>query len=159
MAWRPFEACVVPQPSGDNDRIKLHGFPPCCFVAAAMEDTMVDTTKRNRELVADPPAQRPRLCKSQMVGVGRSASAQQARLRCHELQVRAIAVAARFAQSKSAFIDMPSNGLVHRLFRPGAYSRRSDLLPSGHRRCGGRMSATPVRKCQVQMKDALTAAY
>jgi hypothetical protein len=40
-----------------------------------MEDTMVDTTKRNRELVADPPAQRPRLCKSQMVGVGRSASA------------------------------------------------------------------------------------
>jgi hypothetical protein len=72
MAWRPFETCVVPQLSGNNDRIKLHGFPPCLFVAAAMEDTMVDTTKRNRELVADPPAQRPRLCKSQMVGVGRS---------------------------------------------------------------------------------------
>ena len=53
---------------------------------------MVDTTKRNRELVADPPAQRPRLCKSQMVGVGRSASAQKARLRGHELQVSAIAI-------------------------------------------------------------------
>jgi hypothetical protein len=61
MACRSFEACVVPQPSSDNDRIKLHRFPPCRFVAAAMEDTMVDTTKRNRELVADPPAQRPRL--------------------------------------------------------------------------------------------------
>jgi hypothetical protein len=43
--------------------------------AAAMEDTMVDTTKRNRELVADPSALCPRLCKSQMVGVGRSTSA------------------------------------------------------------------------------------
>jgi hypothetical protein len=71
IGWRFFEACAVPQPSGDNERIKLDGFPPCCFVAAAMEDTMVDATERNRELVADPPAQCPRLCKSQMVGVGR----------------------------------------------------------------------------------------
>ena len=85
---------------------------------------MVDTTKRNRELVADPAAQRPRLCKPQMMGVGRSASAQQARLRCHELQVRAIAIAARFAQRKSAFIDMPGNGVVHAVFRRGAYGRR-----------------------------------
>jgi hypothetical protein len=39
MAWRPFEACVVPQPSGNNDRIKLDGFPPRLFVAPAVEDT------------------------------------------------------------------------------------------------------------------------
>jgi hypothetical protein len=78
-----------------------------------------------------------------MVGVGRSAAAQQAGLGRYELQVRAIAIAPRFAQREGAFIDMPGNGVVHRLFRPGAYSRRSDLLPGVHRRRGGRMSATP----------------
>jgi hypothetical protein len=67
--------------SGDNDRIKLHGFPPRLFVAAAVEKTMVGAAKRNRELVAHPSAKRTRLCKSQMMGVRRLASAQQAWLR------------------------------------------------------------------------------
>ena len=71
---------------------------------------MVDATKRNRELVADPPAQCPRLCKPQMVGVGRPPPAQQARLRCHELQVSAIPITSRFAQREGSFIDMPTNG-------------------------------------------------
>jgi hypothetical protein len=101
---------------------------------------MVDTTKRDRELVADPPAQRPRLCKSQMVGVGRPASAQKARLRCHELEVRAIAITPRFAEREGAFIDMPGNGIVHAVFRPGTYDRRWHVILGQHRRYGGRTS-------------------
>jgi hypothetical protein len=66
---------------------------------------VVGAAQGNRKLVADPPAQCPRLCKSQMVGVGRPAPAQQARLRCHELQVRAIAVAVRFAQRGECSLD------------------------------------------------------
>jgi hypothetical protein len=93
---------------------------------------MVDTTKRNRELVADPPAQRPRLCKSQMVGVGRPAPAQQARLRCHELQMRTIAIAARFTQRESAFINRPGNGIVHAVF-----SRPACRRPKGRSVCLG----------------------
>src|ERR1700728_2136027 len=92
------ETGPFPQLSGDGDRIKLHRFPPCRFVATAMEDTMVGSAKGHCELVADPAAQRTWLGKSQMVGVRRSSSAEQARLRRHELKMRAIAVAARFAE-------------------------------------------------------------
>jgi hypothetical protein len=67
---------------------------------------MVGAAKGNGELVADPATQRARLGKSQVVGIRWLAPAHEARLRGYELQVRTIAVAARFAQSKGAFIDM-----------------------------------------------------
>jgi hypothetical protein len=64
-----------------------------------------------------------------------------------------IAVAARFAQRESAFIDMPGNGVVHAVFRHGAYDRRWRVILGQQRRCGGRMSATPrpagIRPCRV----------
>jgi hypothetical protein len=93
-----FEACVLPQSLRNNDRIKLNGFPPCCLVATAMEDTMVRAAEGNRKLIADSAPQRARLGKSQVMGIRRPASAQKARLRCHKLQVCAITVAARFAE-------------------------------------------------------------
>jgi hypothetical protein len=110
MGGCSIEAGLLPQLSGNGERIKLDQLPPCRLVAPAMEHTMVGTAKRNHELVADPAAQRARLGKSQVVGVRRPASAQQARLRGYELQVRAIAVAPRFAMRKSAFVDMANNG-------------------------------------------------
>jgi hypothetical protein len=77
---------------------------------------MVGAAKGNCELVADPSAQRTWLSKSQMVGVRRSSSAEQTRLRRDELKMRAIAVAARFAVCKGAFVDMPGDRVVHPLF-------------------------------------------
>jgi hypothetical protein len=133
------EAGLLPQFSGHGDRIKLDRFPPCRFVAPAMEHKMVGTAKRNHELVTDPAAQRARLGKSQMVGVRRPPSAQQAGLRGYELQVRAIAVAARFAMRKSAFVDVPGNGVVHIHGCVGSYGSRL----KGRRRYGGRMLASP----------------
>jgi hypothetical protein len=138
------KAALLPQLSGNNQRIKLDGSPPCRLVAPGMEDTMVDAAKGNRELVADPAAQGARLGKSQVMGVRRPASAQDARLRGYELQMRSIAVAARFAQRESTFIDMPGNGVVHVLCRPGAYDRQSDFVLRGHRHGSGRMSAAPL---------------
>jgi hypothetical protein len=74
---------------------------------------MVSATKGYDELVTDPASERARLGKSQVVRVGRPASAQQARLRGYEIQVRAIAIAAGFAVCEDAFIDMPGHGVVH----------------------------------------------
>src|ERR1700733_10132783 len=120
------EAGLLPQFSGDGDRIKLRRFPPCRFVATAMEDTMVGAAKGNCELVADPAAQRTWLGKSQMVGVRRSSSAEQTRLRRDELKMRAIAVAARFAVCKGAFVDMPGDGVVHPLYSVRGCRNRLD---------------------------------
>jgi hypothetical protein len=83
----------------------------------------VGPAERNHELVADPTAQRPRLGKSQVVGVRRPASTQEAGLRGYELQVRTIAVAPRFAQGEGAFIDMPSDGIAHATLGQGARRR------------------------------------
>jgi hypothetical protein len=97
---------------------------------------MVDATKRNRELVADPPAQCPRLCKPQMVGVGRPPPAQQARLRCHELQVSAIAITPRFAQREPPMPTLgdPERGAVAvergRKAPPPARSKNDDPSPT-----------------------------
>ena len=68
---------------------------------------MVGTAERHRELIADPAAQGPWLHKSEVVGVARLAPAQQAWLRRHELQMGAIAVAARLAQWEGTLVDMP----------------------------------------------------
>ena len=140
MYRRAIEAGLLPQSSGNGERIKLDRFPPCRFVAPAMEHAMVSAAKRYHELVTDPAAQRARLGKSQMVRVRRPSSAQQAGLRGYELEMRTIAVAARFAMRKNAFVDMPGNGVVHTLLGPRAHGRcaiRND------RRCGGRILASP----------------
>jgi hypothetical protein len=88
-----------------------------------MEGTMVGAAKGNGELVADPATPRARLGKLQVVGIRWPAPAHKAWLRGYELQVRTIAVAAWFAQSKSAFIDMPGNSIIHTLFKPRAYEQ------------------------------------
>src|SRR5208337_2421382 len=96
-----------------------------------MEDSMVGAAEGYRELVADPAAQCARLRKSQMMGVRRPASAHEARLRCYELQVRPITIAARFAQRESAFVNVQRKGIVHTQFKPDASIRRSDFDTSG----------------------------
>ena len=134
---------MLPQLSGNSDRVKFELFPPCRFVASPMKGTMVGAAERNRELVADPAAQGSRLHEPQMMSVRRSPSAQQARLRRHELQVRTIAVAARFAQGEGAFVDMPGNGIVHPLCSQCSGGSRLNLNPSRYRRSGGHMPARP----------------
>ena len=52
---------------------------------------VMDAAHRNGELVADLAAERPRLGKAQMVGIGRRAAAHQAGLRGHEFAVVLVA--------------------------------------------------------------------
>ena len=76
---------------------------------------MVGAAERDRKLVADPTSQGPRLHEPQVVGVRGAAPANEARLRRDELEMLAVAVAPRFAQSECAFVDVPGNGIVHPL--------------------------------------------
>jgi hypothetical protein len=96
---------------------------------------MVGAAKGNGELVADAATQRVRLGKSQVVGIRWRAPAHKAGLRGYELQVRTIAVAARFAQREDAFVDMPGNSIIHTLFRPRAWERRAVVILRRRRRC------------------------
>jgi hypothetical protein len=83
---------------GEIDWINLNCFPPCHFVAPAMERAMVTTAKRNSELIADPSSQSARLGESHVMGITWLPSAYEAGLRSDEPQVLTVAVAARFAQ-------------------------------------------------------------
>jgi hypothetical protein len=78
-----------------------------------MELSMVTAAQRDGVFVANPSAKGAQLGKSQMMCIRRPPLADQARLRRHEPEVRAVAVAAGFAQRKRALVDVPGNGIPH----------------------------------------------
>ena len=104
---RTIEPGVLPQPVRNSDRVDASRRPPCRLFAAPVEGAMVGAAQRHRELIADPAAQSPWLHESEVMGVARLPPTEQAWSRCNELQMGSIAVAARFAQRKAAFVDMP----------------------------------------------------
>jgi hypothetical protein len=74
LQWVAFE----PEGAGRNGRIDTDIFPPCCFIAAAMDLTMVAAAKGNGELIADPAAKCLALHKSELMGICRPSAANQA---------------------------------------------------------------------------------
>ena len=104
---RSLEPGVLPQPLGHSDRVDAGDLPPLRFIALPVKGTMVGAAERHRELIADTAAQGPRLHEPEVMGVARLPPTEQAWSRCNELQMGSIAVAARFAQRKAAFVDMP----------------------------------------------------
>jgi hypothetical protein len=68
---------------------------------------MMSAAQWHRELIADPAAQGACLHESEVMGVARLPPTEQAWLRRHELQMGAIAVAARFAEREGALVYMP----------------------------------------------------
>src|ERR1700688_3042004 len=79
------EPSVPPQPMRDRQRVDLHPLPPCGLVALPVQFAVMDPAQRDGELIADLAAECPRLGKTQMVRIGRRASANQAGLGGHEL--------------------------------------------------------------------------
>ena len=107
----PIEPGVLPQLLGNRDRVDAGGLPPIDLVAMPVNVPMVGAAERNGEFVADPTPHGSRLHEPQMVSVRRLPSAQEARLGRYELQMGAIAIAARFAEGKGALVDMPEHGV------------------------------------------------
>jgi hypothetical protein len=110
----PVEPAVLPQPLSNHHRVEVGGLPPRRLVATAVKGAMVGAAQRHRELVADPTAQGAWLHESEVVGVTRLPPTKEAGLRRQELQMGAIAVAARFAQREGALVDMANSGFEWR---------------------------------------------
>ena len=107
---RPLEPGMLPQPVRHRHGVDAGGRPPRRLVAMPVKGTMMGATERNREFIADPPTQGLGLHESEVMGIAGLPPAKQAWLRCHERQVGTIAIAARLAQGKRAFVDMANNG-------------------------------------------------
>ena len=78
---------VLPQLAGNRDRIDAGVLPPGGFVADTVHQPVMDAAERNCEFVAGLAAKRPRLHKSDLMGVRGLAAAQQARLLRHEAEM------------------------------------------------------------------------
>ena len=70
---------IAPKIFCQGKRINTGLFPPCEFVAKAVNLTVMAAAKRDGELVADLPPQGAWLRKSKMMGIRRLSSADQAR--------------------------------------------------------------------------------
>src|SRR5262249_27511232 len=75
-----FYARVLPKLAGSFDRIDAGGLPPGSLVAGPVGGAVMHAAERDREFVAGLAAERPRLQVAQMMGVGRFAPADEARL-------------------------------------------------------------------------------
>ena len=96
---------LQPQFTGCWGGVHAGGFPPPRFVTAAVNLTMVAAAERHRELIAHLPAQRTSLGKAQMMRIGRTAAANQARLLRHESDVLPVTNAPRLGEGEHSFID------------------------------------------------------
>ena len=102
---------ALPKCKRNRHRINPDTRPPRRLVPVPVEFTMMETTNRDRVLIADFAAQCTRLCKAKMMRVGRFAAAYQARLRGHKFAVVLVAQA---------------NSLAHRERAAGAGFRSGD---------------------------------
>jgi hypothetical protein len=76
---------LCPQITSYADGVDARILPPPCFIAAAMNLSMVLAAQRDREFVAHLSPEGPRLGKPEMMGIGGFSTADEARLRGHEL--------------------------------------------------------------------------
>jgi hypothetical protein len=101
----PAIAGSSPELFGNSERIELVLGPPRGLIAAPVKRAVVQSAQWDRELVAHAAAERCGLRKAEVMGVGGPPAAEQARLQGHELEVRAVAVPARFGQAQVGFVD------------------------------------------------------
>jgi hypothetical protein len=116
----PKRVRLRPQCRGDSERIDSGLRPPFGFITAAVDLTMMDTAKRDRELVADLAPERRMLGKPEMVRVSRPPATDQARLFADELDMRFVADPARLGPRQGSYRLPPvSSGAVEH----NSYSR------------------------------------
>jgi hypothetical protein len=115
---RAVEPGSLPQLAGDEHRIDFVCLPPSRFVTVSVQRAMVTPAQRDCVFVAHSTADSSWLGKTEMMGVARPSATDQAWLRRHESEVRAVAVAAWFAQRESAFVDVPSDRVIDVPRRP-----------------------------------------
>src|SRR3984893_15558549 len=86
-------ARLLPKPAGKLHGIDAGGLPPGAFVARAMRGPVMHAAERDREFIADLPAERPWLHVSEMMRVRWLAAANEAGLSGDKAQVLPVAIA------------------------------------------------------------------
>ena len=114
-AWKRMR--FEPERTGGGARIDAGLFPPCCFIATAMDLAMMPAAERHREFVAHLAAKRPWLSKAQMVRIRGRAAANQTGLLDDEPHVLAVANSARFGMAQFALVDACGVAWLSRLAR------------------------------------------
>ena len=85
------ELSQLPELQGERHWIDLDRLPPSGLFAPPVKLAMVNTTERNRELIADLASEGARLGEAEMVRIARRAAAHHTGLPCDELPVLLIA--------------------------------------------------------------------
>jgi hypothetical protein len=135
-----------PQHAGGVDRIHPSIPPPYGLIAAAVDFAVVSSTQRDRELIADLPAKRAALGKSQVMSVRRESAANQAWVLGDRAYMVSVASPACLRQSQRGFVDSlrPRASLSLTLGRtisaaPRRYGSRSSRLGGAYSAgCQGR---------------------
>src|SRR5262249_37695228 len=99
------DAGVLPELTGNLDRIDASLLPPGFFIAAAMHRAVMRAAEWDGKFITCFAAERARLHKSDVMRVRGLAAAQQARLPHHKAKVVPVAIAARRRHREHALID------------------------------------------------------
>jgi hypothetical protein len=125
---------LQPKRAGRDGRIDTSLNPPCGFIAAVMDLTVVTPAQWHSELVAHFSPERAVLREPQVMCIRRSAAANQARLIGHELDVLLVAKAAGLGMNQLALVDAPGTGCLPGGFLGSQLNRRRGLEPGLSRR-------------------------
>ena len=102
---------LFPKLAGDGEGIDFECLPPNHFVASVVQLSMMPSAEGHREFIADFDAQRPRLCKAQMMGVAWVPPANETRLGCNKAEMRLIAATFGLGQGESTLVDFARRGV------------------------------------------------
>ncbi len=125
--WPLFNSAgLLPEPAGNLKRLDAGLFPPCAFVAGAVQRSMMTSAERNGKFITDFAAEGTRLAESKVVGIGRLAAADETRLLADIAKVVPVAIAPRCGNDKHALVD--AVGLIggHVFRSRGSHGRQQD---------------------------------
>ena len=96
---------LEPQTSCGNVRVNPGFFPPVAFVTVAMNLAMMPSTECDNPLVADLSPKCAALREAQMMGIGRCAAADKARLGRDKSEMILVPNATRLGMGKFALVN------------------------------------------------------
>src|SRR5215472_5250239 len=104
--------CAQPQHTSGIGWINIYLFPPRGFIAAAMDFAMMAPTKRDSKLIADLAAKRRGLRKAQMVGVRRTAAADETGLLGNRFNMLPVTDSTHRRQRQHGFVNGSPSPLI-----------------------------------------------
>ena len=107
--------CLAPQSVCHPEWLNADLCPPCCFVATSMNFAVMSAAQWDRELITHLSSKCSALCKSEVVRIGRTPTANQTGMSCDEFHMLAIADSTRLRMGRTAFFDPLDSGSFGRL--------------------------------------------